>query len=73
MSSYGRYCPAERRDGHPCSSWVNAAHDTYCTYHAAEALRKERRFVQDVIRKAPAAAPHVRWAQSHVCPTEEKG
>jgi hypothetical protein len=37
------FCKAERRDGKPCSMWVNKEECEYCEYHVGAALRQANR------------------------------
>ena len=45
-------CRGERKDGRPCTMWVNRAECEYCEYHAAAALRQLER-----AKHATAAKP----------------
>ncbi|CAK7267895.1 hypothetical protein SEPCBS119000_002783 [Sporothrix epigloea] len=36
------YCKSIKRDGHQCSSWINAKRTEFCEYHTNEAAKKMR-------------------------------
>ena len=36
------YCKSMKRDGHQCSSWINAKRTEFCEYHTNEAAKKMR-------------------------------
>ncbi|CAK7215335.1 hypothetical protein SEUCBS140593_002495 [Sporothrix eucalyptigena] len=36
------YCKSVKRDGHQCSSWINAKRTEFCEYHTNEAAKKMR-------------------------------
>ncbi|CAK7565453.1 MAG: hypothetical protein SEPTF4163_003370 [Sporothrix epigloea] len=42
------YCKSIRRDGHQCSSWINAKRTEFCEYHTNEAAKKMRATRNDV-------------------------